>query len=69
MYMPKPVTSFCAYSSFYYCRIYTSFVNRRYYVVAQWTGTTTTIRFNGTVTFPPATDQSSSYYNTYIAFT
>ena len=69
MYMPKPVTSFCAYSNFYFCRVYTSFINRRYYVVVQWAGTTTQIRFNGTVTFPPADDQSSGYYNTYIGFT
>lgn len=69
MYMPKPVTSFCAYSSFYFCRVYTSFVNRRYYVVAQWTGTTSTIRFNGTAYFPPSDDYSSSYYKTYIGWT
>ena len=68
MYMPKPTTSFCSYSSFYYCRVYTSFINRRYFVVAQWTSTTTTIRFNGTAYFPPADDTASSFYDTYIGF-
>ena len=68
-YVPKPVSSYCAYSSFYYCRVYDSFVNRRYFVVAQWTGTTNTIRFNGTAYFPPTDDYSSSYYTTYIGWT
>ena len=69
MYMPKPVTGFCSYSSFSYCRVYDSFVNRRYFVVAQWSGTTTTVRFNGTVYFPPADDLLSSFYGTYIGWT
>lgn len=69
MYMPKPVNSFCQYSSFASCRVYTSFVNRKYYVVAQWSGSTSVVRFNGTVTFPPADDSTSSYYQTYIGWT
>lgn len=69
MYMPKPVTSFCQYSSFSYCRVYDSFVNRRYFVVARWSGTTTIVRFNGTVYFPPADDAASSFYSTYIGWT
>ena len=69
MYMPKPVNAFCQYSSFSYCRVYTNFINRRYYVVAQWSGTTSAIRFNGTAYFPPADDQASSFYSTYIGWT
>ena len=69
MYAPKPISSFCENGNYYECRVYTSFINRKYYLVARRAATTTTIRFTGTAYFPPADDVSSSYYKTYIGFT
>lgn len=69
MYIPKPSKAFCNYNSFYFCRVYDSFVNRKFYVVAQWAGTTPTIRFNGTAYFPNSDDSVSSYHKTYIGWT
>ena len=67
MYYPQPTASFCN-SGFSVCRVYTSFVNRRYFVVATYSGTTSVVRFSSTIKVAPADDASAGFYNVYVAY-
>lgn len=62
-YAPVPF-NYCN-SSFTQCRTYTSFINRRYYMIAQWGGSTGSIRLQGNTNFPPSDDNLASYYSQY----
>lgn len=62
---PIPSSSFCS-SGYLYCRTYTSFMNRRYYIVAQVSGSTNIIRFNLAAYYPPSVDYNSNYYTRYV---
>ena len=66
MYGPKPLPSYCS-SGFSQCRVYNSFINRRYYVVAVRSATTSTVTFAQSTNMPPSDDISSSFYNVYVA--
>ena len=68
MYAPKPIDSFCNNGNYINCRVYTSFINRRYYLVAQRSSTVSSVRFTGTCYFPPSDDYSSTFYYTYIGY-
>lgn len=58
---PQPTQGMCS-SGFAQCRAYTSFINRKYYIVAQYSGATYTIRFSDNTYYPPSVDIASSYY-------
>jgi hypothetical protein len=66
--MPQPLTSFCANSNFIDCRVYQSFLNHRYYLVAKSNLHTNIMTFSGTVIFTASRDNSASYYNSYYAW-
>lgn len=67
MYAPVPVQEFCSTSSWSECRIYDSFINRRYFFVARSTsGSISSFRITGTSLFPPSFDFSTSFYNTLV---
>jgi hypothetical protein len=70
MYAPQPSTDFCTTNSWSYCRIYTSFVNRRFYFVAKSTSSgTSSFRITGTTNFPPSIDFTSTNYPTLLYWT
>ena len=62
----RPSSGMC--SSGAYCRVYTSYINRRYYIVAQHSGSTYTVRFSDNTYFAHSVDASSSYYDWYIGY-
>ena len=55
-------------SGFLFCRAYTSFISRTYYIVAQYSGSTYTIRLADNTYYPPSVDSSSSYYTWLINY-
>ena len=68
MYAPMPAASMCNNGNYYYCRVYTQFHSRRYYLVARSSTTTNAFRFSGNYLMPQADDTSSQYYYTYIGY-
>lgn len=58
---PQPTQGMCN-SGFLVCRAYTSFINRRYIIVAQYSGYTYTIRLADNTYYPPSKDAASGYY-------
>ena len=70
VYALRPTTNYCDESGYFsQCRVYDSFMNRRYFVVARSSQTTSIVRLNGTAYFPPSEDASSSFFNTLIYWT
>lgn len=67
MNAPQPTTGMCN-SGFVYCRPYTSFISRRYYLVAQISANVYTVRFSDNAYFPPSTDSNSGYYEWVIGY-
>ena len=71
MYAPMPVTAFCSNGAFSFCRIYDSFITRRYFVVTKSTSnyiSSWTIS-GSTAAFPPSFDASNTFYNTLLYVT
>ena len=69
MYTPKPISSFCSSSTDYYsCRTYTSFINRKFFIIAQRKGWTNTLRFSGNAPMAPSDDTNNNYNTRYIAW-
>ena len=69
MNAPRPIDSFCNSGSYDICRIYTSFNQRRYFMVARRNANSvTSLRFSGTCSAPPSKDAWIGYYYTYIAW-
>ena len=64
---PEPTQGMCS-SGFNYCRAYTSFINRKYYLVAQRSGTSSIVRFTDNIYYPPSVYMASSYYTWNIYF-
>ena len=70
MYAPVPVNEFCTTTSWSYCRIYDSFINRKYFFVAKSTSSSiSSFRISGTSSYPPAIDVATSFYNTLLYVT
>lgn len=70
MYAPVPVASFCNSGSFTHCRIYDSFINRRYFMVAKSSsGWISSWTIAGTSGFAPTLDADSNYYDTLLYVT
>ena len=69
-YYPRFTQSICSDTSTYYvCRAYNMFKNRRYFLVAQRIGSTSTNTFDYTGVFPESKDASSSFYSGYVGWT
>lgn len=64
---PQPTQAMCS-SGFLYCRVYTSFITRKYFIVAQYSGSTYTIRLADNTYFPPSYDIASNYYTWLINY-
>lgn len=71
MYAPQPTSNtFCYSSSYLECRIYTSFLNRKYYVIGTInSGAYNYMAWNGTVYQPPSCDYDTAYYTTFVGWT
>ena len=69
-YYPKAPTNICSSGSYTgHCRVYRSFIQRRYFIVAQRSGSVYTNTWDVTAQFPISKDYSTSYYGTYIGWT
>lgn len=68
-YSPKFQQSTCNSGSYYVCRAYNSFYSRRYFLVAQYAGSTYYLNITDNLNFPQSQEASSSYYTTYIGWT
>ncbi len=68
-YYPKPSQTACNNTNFLECRAYFSFTNRRYFMVAQSSASTSLMTFSYTALFPDSKDIASSFYTYYIGFT
>jgi hypothetical protein len=68
-YYPKPNQNACNNSNYVACRAYSSFINRRYFLVARYNGYTRTMIFNYAAAFPDSKDQANSFYKYYIGWT
>ena len=69
-YYPKTTNSICSSTTnYYHCRVYYSFVNRRYFVVSQIKGTVSDNTYDLTANFPISKDASNSFYSVYIGWT
>ena len=65
-----PVTSFCNSGSYSYCRVYDSFINRRYFVITKSTSNYISAwTFSGSAAFPPSFDISNTFYDTLLYVT
>ena len=68
-YYPKPSQSACANSDFLECRTYSTFTNRRYFMIARSSAYTSIMTFNYAANFPNSKDAASSFYSYYIGWT
>lgn len=68
-YYPKPSQTACANTSFLECRTYSSFTNRRYFMIARYNSSTNNISFSYNALFPDSKDAASSFYKYYVGFT
>lgn len=68
-YSPQTSQAMCNSGSYRVCRAYTSFLSRRYFLVAQANAYTSAFNLTGNLNFPQSWEYSTSYYTTYIGIT
>ena len=70
-YYPKAPTNICSSTSLYehHCRVYNSFNQRRYFIVAKRKGSAYYNTWDLTAQFPQSKESQSSKYYTYIGWT
>jgi len=70
MLAPVPVSEFCTTTSWSECRVYDTFINRRFFFVAKSdSNSISNFRIAGTSSYPPAIDQDTGFHDTLLYVT